>query len=166
MVMSRWSVAILMAGVLLVGCGDDDKGTNAAPGPEPGPGAYQADYRTSSAFYTLMSGMKPGNSPHGRVQIWYSVNVRELLSQSTFRAPPGTVSIKPYDMDADGVEDGVAVMVKKESGYDPTHGDWYYEMRGTNGSLMADPAPGPIAMCVGCHAAASAKDYLAGTALR
>ena len=153
-------------GLVVAGCGDDDENGTAPTTPQNGPGAFQADYRTSSSFYTRMSQMTPGTSPHGKVQIWYSSNARDILSQSTFEVPVGTVAIKPFDGDADGTTDGIAVMVKKVAGYDATHNDWYYEMRDAAGVLMTEPAPGPNAMCSGCHAAASAKDYLAGTALR
>ena len=66
---------------------------------------------------------------------------------------------------------GYAVMVKQEAGYFPDGGDWMYEMRMLDGSIMDDeesgmPMSGPIAMCAGCHAAASATDYLAATTLR
>ena len=164
--MFRWLGIILVASVVVVGCGKDKKVTNDTPAAEAGPGAFQADFRTSNTFYTMMSEMTQGNSPHGKVQIWYSSNARELLSQSTFQVPVGTVAIKPFDMDADGTEDGLAIMVKKEAGYDAANNDWHYEMRDVSGNLMDNPAPGPNAMCIGCHAVAKGKDYLAGTDMR
>jgi hypothetical protein len=57
-------------------------------------------------------------------------------------------------------------MVKREAGYDPIDSDRYYEMRGVDGTVMADPPAGETAMCIGCHAAEVATDYLAGTKLR
>jgi hypothetical protein len=61
---------------------------------------------------------------------------------------------------------GLAVMVKQATGYDPAHDDWYYKMRDPYGNVMPEPKAGKIDMCISCHAAAAAKDYLAGTALK
>jgi hypothetical protein len=69
-------------------------------------------------------------------------------------------------MDGDGAVDGIAVMIKKESDYDPENGDWYYDMRDPSGVAMEDPPAGRIEMCIQCHAGWKATDYLAGTKLR
>ena len=133
---------------------------------EKGLGEFQADYKTSGKFFTLMKGMEMGKSPHGKVQIWYSNALKDLIGKATFKAPVGAVSIKPFEM---GEKKGIAVMIKKGAGYDPDNGDWYYEMRMPNGKMMQKdgmPMAGKMKMCTGCHAAASAKDYLAGTELR
>ncbi|MGE0175026.1 MAG: hypothetical protein AB7T49_19690 [Oligoflexales bacterium] len=128
-----------------------------------GPGSFVADYASSSQFFTQMSGEVDGKSPHGRVQIWYSANVKSLISSSGFKVPEGTVAVKRFH-NAGG--SGLAVMVKKAAGYDSSGNDWYYEMRDSYGNVMSDPAPGKIEMCRSCHAAASAKDYLAGTGIK
>jgi hypothetical protein len=131
-----------------------------------GPGQFKADFRTSGEFFTLMSGMKQGRSPHGMVQVWYSNDLEDLIGRPSFTAPVGAVSIKPYEA---GATKGLAVMVKKEPGYDPENGDWLYEMRSADGAVQSrggKPMSGKIAMCIGCHVAAADKDYLAGTDLR
>ena len=69
-------------------------------------------------------------------------------------------------MDGDGKLDGIAVMIKKEAGYDAANGDWYYDMRDTKGAIMPDPPAGKIAMCIGCHGGYKSTDYLSGTKLR
>ena len=56
---------------------------------------------------------------------------------------------------------GTVVMVK-QAGFDPDNGDWYYEMRDGAGSVVDS---GAIQMCIDCHSASSATDYLAGTAI-
>ena len=134
-----------------------------------GPGKYMADYQTSAEFFTMMEGMTQGNSPHGKVQIWYSSNIKDLIKQPRFMAPEGTVSIKPFDNDGNMGVDGIAVMIKKQAGYDAEHGDWYYEMRMADGKIMEKmgmPMTGKIKMCIGCHAAAANTDYLAGVNMR
>jgi hypothetical protein len=131
-----------------------------------GSGQFKADFRTSGEFFTLMSGMKQGSSPHGKVQVWYSNDLKDLVGRPSFTAPVGAVSIKPFEV---GATKGFAVMVKKEPGYDPENGDWCYEMRSADGAVQSrggKPMSGKIAMCIKCHAAAADKDYLAGTDLR
>jgi hypothetical protein len=129
-------------------------------------GGFNPAYRTSSGFFTQMSGLVPGSSPHGDTQIWYTTNIRSLISQSSFTVPKGTTSIKEFDMDKDGQIDGLAVMVKREAGFDSANNDWHYEMRDTAGNVMDDPPAGANPMCIGCHVASRGKDFLAGTGLR
>lgn len=112
-----------------------------------------------------MTEPRQGSSPHGKVQIWYSSNLRDRLGKSPFAAPEGSVAIKEFDMQPDGTIDGYAVMVKKAAGYDAANNDWYYEMRDAQGSVNADPPSGKTEMCISCHVAAKASDFLAGTAL-
>ena len=156
-------VALVFAfGLTFIATGQEAQGMK-------GPGKFMADYEKSGEFFTLMSGMKMGKSPHKKVHIWYSTNLKGLIDKPSFKAPVGSVSIKPFNNDGKPGVDGIAVMIKKEPGYDPENGDWHYEMRTPKGELMKKggmPMAGKIGMCIGCHAAASAKDYLAGTEMR
>lgn len=129
------------------------------------PGAFQPDFKTSGDFFTRMQGLEKGESPHGTVRIWYSTSLERSLGKADMPAPEGSVSIKEFDMQSDGTLDGFAVMVKREAGYDPENGDWYYEMRDASGNVMTDPPAGKTEMCIGCHSAARATDFLAGTTL-
>lgn len=131
-----------------------------------GPGAFSLDFKTNTDFFTLMSTRVMGTSPHGAQQTWYSTNIQELVDSASFTAPVGTVAIKEFDMANDGEPDGLAVMIKKPAGYDTANGDWYYEMRMLDGTVMADPPAGPIAMCIGCHVNSVSTDYLAATQIR
>jgi hypothetical protein len=112
-----------------------------------------------------MAGRRQGlaNSPHNLVQIWYSANLRPLVTRSQFTAPTGTVAIKVQDRDADGVADNIMVMIKQAAGFDPMYGDWSYEQRDVDGTLQAS---GRIAFCSGCHAGFPATDGLPGVVLR
>jgi hypothetical protein len=144
---------------------DKDTGTEEMTDMGATPGEFQSDFETSGDFFTLMTGMVEGNSPHGSVQIWYSTSIEDIVNDASFTAPEGTVAIKPFDMESDGTLDGYAVMVKMGADFDPDHNNWHYEMRNPDGVLLDDPTPGAIEMCYNCHSAASATDYLAGTAL-
>lgn len=162
MMLARLAWPLLAAASLtLAACGDDG-GDDVA-----GPGAYDPAFETSAEFFTLMSGPVAGQSPHGTVQIWYSTNAMESLGGAV---PVGTVSIKTADPDNDGTVDAHVVMIKREAGYDPDHGDWEYQMRAPGGAILDDengqPIQGALELCISCHSAAAATDYLAGTSLR
>lgn len=147
----------LLLPTLTTACADD-----TATAPVAIVGGFTADYDASLDFFTQSDGLVPGSSPHGNSQIWYSANIRSLVGKRNFVVPTGTTAIKEYDMDKDGAVDGIAVMVKKAAGYDSANHDWSYEMRDAQGALMADPPAGKIDMCIGCHAASSATDFLSG----
>lgn len=131
-----------------------------------GPGEFRADFKSNDNFWTNMAAPVKGTSPHGTQQTWYSSNVKGMFSGSEFRVPAGTVAIKEFDVKSDGASDGYAVMIKKPAGYDSANNDWYYEMRGLDGTVVSDPAPGKIEMCINCHKMAAKSDFLAATSLR
>ncbi|MFO0601126.1 MAG: hypothetical protein U0228_37805 [Myxococcaceae bacterium] len=137
-----------------------------ACGAGPGPGEFKADFKTNAQFFTNMKAAAKGTSPHGTQQTWYSTNVQGLLSGTSFTVPEGTVAIKEFDMMSDGTMDGYAVMVKKPAGYDAANNDWYYEMRMLDGTVMSDPPAGKTMMCIECHVASKATDFLSGTKLK
>ena len=158
--------------MLLSGCtGADDVelpgAASATFPPLAAPGGFVADFDNSPDFFTLtQEPVAAAPSPHGSVRIWYSVNIEFSLGTPGFEAPPGTTAIKRADRDGDGDADAILVMVKREPGYDPPRGDWYYEVRSPDGALLASPTPGANPACSGCHSAAAASDYLAGASLR
>ena len=168
--------AVILISTLFAACSSDNAGNSATSVPG-GPGDFASDYRTSSLFFTQMSGPVKGTSPHGTTWIWYSSNIKNLIGQSSFVVPEGTTVIKEFDSNSDGrpgwpggggdagtsSDDGIAVMIKKPSGYDSSNGDWYYDMRDVDGNIMANPPPGRIAMCISCHSGFKSTDYLAGT---
>jgi hypothetical protein len=153
--------------VLLLGASAcSSAGTDSIAAPK-GPGAFDASFATSPQFFTRMKERKLGRpeSPHGRIQIYYSKNLESLVDQPSFEAPEGTVAIKVQDRDGDGAVDGLRVMIKRASGYDPDNGDWYYETRDPKGGLSGASPPGKDAFCVGCHRGYPETDRLAGVAL-
>jgi len=83
------------------------------------------------------------------------------IGLEAFRArtpvPVGTVVVK--EKMTGGKVVAVGTMTKRETGYDPDHGDWEYGYR----ELKADappPTTGKIESCVACHRLAEKKDYL------
>jgi hypothetical protein len=130
-----------------------------------GPGAFSADFATSPGFFTQMKGPRKGLpiSPHNLVQIWYSANLKPLVTMTRFTAPKGSVAIKLQDRDGDGVPENIMVMIKQSAGYDPANGDWSYEQRAVDGTLQQS---GKNAFCSGCHTGFPATDDLPGVVLR
>ncbi len=149
---------------------DSDSDDNPAPinnpdlgvGDVAGPDQIVSTYRSSSNFFSLSDGLQPSDNVHGDNQIWYTKSVNEFVGSSGFVAPVGTASVKEFDSNKDGVVDGLAVMIKREPGYDSENNDWYYEMRDADGNVKAEPAPGKIQMCIGCHGKYTEQDYLPG----
>lgn len=164
--MKKAAETLVVSIALVVGaCGDPDEPVGMMDESAMSPAGFAADYATSTAFFTMMSEAKEGASPHGRVRVWYSTDLRPLIGSTSFVAPEGATSIKEFDEDSDDTLDGYAVMVKRDAQYDPENGNWYYEMRDPSGNVLPSPPPGKIAECISCHSAAKGTDYLAGTML-
>ena len=162
-------VCVLCFGFAFISAGDEKKSDKEKATKAGATDEFPLDYDTSGDYFTLMSKMIMGQSPHKEVMIYYSNNLKDLVEKASFTAPVGAVSIKPFSNDGEEGVDGLAVMIKKAPGYDPENGDWHYEVRAPDGTLMEKdgmPMAGKIQMCIGCHAAASATDFLVGTELR
>ena len=58
----------------------------------------------------------------------------------------------------------VAVMYKREKGYDPKNQDWFYTKYNPDGSPQKNPKgvllTGRVPKCLGCHKAAAGGDYV------
>jgi len=116
-----------------------------SPGISPAPGRDPEILRTD-------------RGPHADHAISVRVNP---IGLEAFRArtpvPVGTVVVK--EKMTGGKVVAVGTMTKRETGYDPDHGDWEYGYR----ELKADappPTTGKIESCVACHRLAEKKDYL------
>jgi hypothetical protein len=115
----------------------------------------------------------PGGAPHGAVlQTFYTTGTVEDRS--------GALVIKrnygPEEVTADEVLTApgdhlaaVTVMFRREDGYDPENGDWFYAKYLPDGTLDQSPAGAPLAGrvgkgadagCIPCHAGAGGGDFL------
>ncbi len=135
-----------------------------AEGPAPGPGMFVPEYEKT--FFTLMGSMKKGESPHGKVRIWYSKNIESIIDKEKFEVPEGTVALKLFDNDGKEGVDGIAVMIKMKKDFDKDARDWEYQMRDAKGRLIIDLPEGMKGKCVKCHEEAKDKDSLTGTRMR
>jgi hypothetical protein len=131
-----------------------------------GPGDFEADFASSTDYFSLTGGLRPAlsTSPHGRVQIFYSSNLRPLVDEEWLIAPPGSVAIKNQDSDGDGVVDVVMVMIKGEDDGSGA-GRWRYQQRTPAGKLTLDDSP-KLDFCATCHELFAATDSLGGFTLR
>lgn len=151
-------------------CDSEESSGRFAELPE-GPGEFQANYRTSSEFFTAMDARVEGSSPHGEVQIWYSRNIRDLIlsGESFDSVPVGTVAIKEGASEP-GVVNTITVMIKRVAGYDPDNSNWEYQKRGADAEILKNPdgqlIQGTVPGCIRCHVAASRYDFLSGSFLR
>lgn len=124
---------------------------------------FELPFALNHEFFTKMEEMIMGNSPHGKVKIWYSKNLQSLIDQPNFVAPKGSVAIKKFENDETS---GYAIMIKRSSTYDPSHNNWEYQMRDMYGNLFTkQDSKGKIPMCISCHSGWSDSDYLAGTSI-
>ena len=140
--------------------GSAESCASATPGSK-GPGAFDPDYKSSTAFFTQMSGLNhDGTSVHGATQIWYSCNLHGILDEAPLQVPEGTVAIKVQDRNKDGVVESMRVMVKHAKGYAPMYGDFSFEARDPDGS---NPKAQSGNFCFGCHQGYPETGYLAGT---
>jgi len=77
----------------------------------------------------------------------------------------GTVIVREV-LDARGATSALTVMAKREAGYDPTLGDWWFAKTDTNGTVMtADdgtPQVGRVVACHSCHIPRASDDFLFG----
>jgi hypothetical protein len=134
----------------------DDPTDEVAPIGEPGPGAFVEDFDTSAEFFTLMAGPADAGSVHGLMQIWYSENLRPLVTSGEgFVAPEGSVAIKRQGADMDLYN----IMIKPPAGDAPEAGDWWFEQRDAS---FAVTRSGSVDFCVDCHAGYPERDLLAG----
>ncbi len=139
---------------LLAGCAGE-------PPREPGPGAFDPDFETSADFFTQMDGPTDAGSVHGEMQIWYSVNLRDLLVEEKFAAPEGSVAIKRQTEPSGAVV--YNAMVRLADGDSPDGEDWRWEQRD---DALTVTLEGAVGFCVDCHVGYPDRDLLAGTEIR
>src|SRR5262249_15504673 len=137
-------------------------GTSSAPGTLTD---AQVEVRASSykAFAKINRMRYPTRQHLGNplVDVYASPEVEALYRTVDFgqpydggvvQFPAASMLVKPM-YDDSGEVSALTVMYKRASGYDPTHGDWWYGRLNPDGS-PTDPAyTGKIDFCIACHAA-------------
>lgn len=105
-------------------------------------------------------------SPHEGMyaHVFVSENAVEAMSTGKGPFPAGSIVVKAKYVDAVSSEiDLYTVMLKREPGYDPAHGDWLYAVIDGPGKMIAEQ--GRLTKCIDCHAGYKATDYVTRTYL-
>jgi hypothetical protein len=75
--------------------------------------------------------------------------------------PVGTVVVKEKHWnERSDTPSAVAVMIKREPGYDPEHGDWEYGYEERSQTEKRRVVRGKLDSCIDCHSNARERDYL------
>ncbi|MCP5114093.1 MAG: cytochrome P460 family protein [bacterium] len=116
---------------------------------------------------------QPGQTPHGMVieTLFDNVKVKGHSGQVVVKRNYGGPDVTPSKVSANRGQylKAVTVMFKRESGFDPDNGDWFWAKYLPDGSLDKHPkgmllagrvAKGMKEGCIACHTAAGGGDYL------
>lgn len=166
---------VLLAGIVLAGLPD------SVPADEQ-PFGSKADRSFAQALWTAMNGYTDwpmqtdvyrGTRPHGAfLRMYYSIvevddESYHVIVKDNYAAEEGT----PETV-ADNPEEhlaAVTVMLQREPGYDPEHGDWFYVKYLPDGKIAENDqeialagrvAKGTGSGCLACHANAQGDDYV------
>jgi hypothetical protein len=115
----------------------------------------ESDWDTWSSWPGY-EGVRPGQSPHGKLHEVYVNYVLIGALPATGRvAPEGSVIVKE-NFDSNRKEISVTVMAKVK-GFDPEHDDWFWASYDPTGKVQAE---GKVALCIDCHSGMKVNDYV------
>jgi hypothetical protein len=80
-----------------------------------------------------------------------------------FTFPAGSLLVKEM-LDPSGGPSVLTAMYKRQAGYDPAHGDWWYGRLNSDGTPTNPAYAGRIEFCVACHSGTARWDYAWGIA--
>lgn len=108
-----------------------------------------------------------GNRPHGSIQ-------ESIATEAIIDGHKGRLIVKqnyggegkltPEDVYKAGENEyleAVTIMFQRESGYDPSHNDWFWAAYKPDSSIIVYEGQrlvGRSQLCIGCHAALGGKD--------
>jgi len=97
-----------------------------------------------------------GREPHGALLSTYlNAAAFDALSKKAGTMPAGSIIVKENYM-PDGKLDAYTVMYKVQ-GFDAANNDWFWIKYKADGTIEAE---GKVDMCIGCHTAQKANDYI------
>lgn len=112
---------------------------------------------------------KKQRGPHSGSAIVVRVNPAGLSQfKSAQTVPVGTIILKEKFLrnPSNHPADAIAVMIKREAGYDPKYGDWEYAYEDRRLEQDNRVVRDKLDTCFGCHQEARKTDYLFRTYLR
>ena len=113
---------------------------------------------------------RKASGPHAlsAVRIFMNNPAAQTFGKPSPRYPIGSIIVKEKQAlglqpatqpgDSQKSTDGVAGMIKRDPGYDPTHGDWEYFYFDAPDKV----ASGKLTSCIECHTSAADNDYIFG----
>ncbi len=115
----------------------------------------EADWDTYASWPGI-TGMQPGQSPHGKYhEVYVNAPLARALPISTRQAPAGSIIVKE-SFNADKKPTNVSVMAKVP-GYNPEYGDWFWAQYDPRGKVLVE---GRVESCEECHEGVKDNDYI------
>lgn len=123
--------------------------------------------------WRMRSGVYPGTSPHGAfLRVFYNVvhvdgEPYHIIVKDNYVGDD--VTKKQVEASPDEHLGPVTIMLQRNAGYNPDHGDWYWVKYGPDGSIEKNPkgmslagrvAEGTDSGCIACHGNAQGDDYI------
>lgn len=169
-----WVLAVLVSGSLSAATVEDEPKIDLA-GLSSSDGWIRVNdrpYRISSSVDGLCRPVLPGDyenarkqNPHATAHVTVFVNRvgSEAMNATNPRFPEGSMIVKQkyYSVTAPvRPEDAnlYTVMLKRETGYNPSLGDWEFAVVAGNGKHLE--SRGKISTCMGCHKDQAVSDYV------
>lgn len=94
------------------------------------------------------------------IRVWINASSAAAYVANAATLPPGTVVIKEeYGGSCSSADLLAWTVMRKEAGYDPSHGDWHWQrVRAPTRAVLED---GRVTRCISCHdtAACRARDW-------
>lgn len=103
------------------------------------------------------------HGPHTEAAIVVRVNSAGIERFKTGQTvPTGTIVVKEKFSDPLAISPptAIGVMIKREPGYDPEHGDWEYAYEERSPKTEQTLVRGRLESCIKCHSGARDTDYL------
>lgn len=115
-----------------------------------------ADYTEAWSTVPGKGTLYPGQVPHGALLTTYlNPEAAEALEAQPGVMPEGAIIVKE-NYTEDETLNSITVM-RKQSGFDPDHNDWFWAGYGADGTIQA---AGQAAGCISCHGAVRTNDYI------
>lgn len=120
----------------------------------------QVNYPSTWTMWPGKGRLYRGQEPHGMLLTTYlSPLAHDALTNRAGRFPANAIVVKE-NYGPDSTLAALTVMYKV-AGYDTAHADWFWVKFLPDGSVdMNGMAQGRVDMCIGCHQAQAANDYI------
>ena len=117
--------------------------------------AEESDYR-QYGFLPGHEGIRPGQSPHGRLhRVYVNNTLEDALPIADRTAPPGTIIVKE-NLTARRDVDALTVMAKV-TGFNAEGADWFWAKYDPTGKVLAEGTPEG---CIQCHQGMADNDFV------